>query len=489
MLVGGEPPRIMRLSAAGANALADLLAGASHSPEALGLARRLVDGGLAHARAPTLDVAPTITVVVPARDRPAALNGCLNSLGGRSTLIVVDDGSRDPHAIASVCREHRATLLRHATAKGPGAARNTGARSANTDLVAFLDSDCIAQPGWATRLATHFADPVVGAVAPRIRPQCSSASRRWLARFDAARCPLDMGSRESAVVPGGRVGYVPSAALIVRREALTPFDERLRYGEDVDLVWRTYDAGWSIRYDPSVHVAHLEPQRWAAMLARRFWYGTSAAPVAQRHPQRLGSLVAYPMPSVAAALLISRRPMIASGIVAGQALAYQRRLRETGIPSSRTIAWSAQSVWHMLLAAGRAATMFALPLLLVGISRRQTRAAAIGLAVAGPLEEWVRRRPALDLGRWSAACVADDIAYGAGVWWGCLRHRTPRPLLPLAARAARTVGSRQPQRSNGSMTSRSPLRRSRPSIGIPTSRRSAASPFPALAIAFGIRLD
>ena len=47
-----------------------------------------------------------------------------------------------------------------------------------------------------------------------------------------------------------KVSYVPTAALLVRRAALdsvTPgggavFDPALRYGEDVDLVWRLHDA-------------------------------------------------------------------------------------------------------------------------------------------------------------------------------------------------------------------------------------------------------
>ena len=70
--------------------------------------------------------------------------------------------------------------------------------------------------------------------------------------------------------------YVPSAALIVR--APVRFDETLRYGEDVDLVWRLLDAGHRVVYDPSVVVRHHE----ADVLRRRFRYGTSAAPLAAR---------------------------------------------------------------------------------------------------------------------------------------------------------------------------------------------------------------
>jgi hypothetical protein len=48
-----------------------------------------------------------------------------------------------------------------------------------------------------------------------------------------------------------------------------------------------------------------------------------------------------------------------------------------------------------------------------------------------PAVEWWRRRPDLDLVRWSLASVADDVAYGIGVWAGCIRTGTLAPLLPV----------------------------------------------------------
>ena len=38
--------------------------------------------------------------------------------------------------------------------------------------------------------------------------------------------------------------------------------------------------------------------------------------------------------------------------------------------------------------------------------------------------------------RWTLACVADDLAYGAGVWRGCLAHRTWEPLRPTTRTSA-----------------------------------------------------
>ena len=179
--------------------------------------------------------------------------------------------------------------IRRETAGGPGVARNEGLEHVDTELVAFLDSDADPPPDWIERLAGHFEDPTVAAVAPRITGKL-----------------LDMGEHPAEVRPGTPVPYVPTAAVLMRRSALPhdPFDPALRYGEDVDLIWRLIDQGWRVRYDPSVVVEHEDHH----VLKRRFLYGTSAAPLKQRHPDKLKHVIVRPWPAATLALLAARRP-------------------------------------------------------------------------------------------------------------------------------------------------------------------------------------
>ena len=60
------------------------------------------------------------------------------------------------------------------------------------------------------------------------------------------------------------------------------------------------------------------------------------------------------------------------------------------------------------------------------------------LVLAPAAVEWWRRRPDLDPIRWTLASIADDVAYGAGVWAGCLRWRSFGPLVPTIAMGSRT---------------------------------------------------
>lgn len=429
-LLGGHPMRAIRITAAGSRVLDQLQhTGAGPSPAAQSLGRRLIDHGLAHPRTePRTLNAADVTVVIPVRDRADSLGTCLQSLS--SPAVVVDDGSAQRAAIASVCRRYGARLVRRDRSGGPGAARNAGIKACDTELIAFLDSDCIPTPTWLASAAGHFADPLVGAVAPRIRPHLLRPATP-VARFAAARSALDLGPHPADVGPGRRVSYVPTAALVVRRRAMgSGFAENLYPGEDVDFVWRMRDAGWRIRYDPSITVHHTEPSRWRDLARRRYRYGTSAAQLAARHPGRLAPIVIEPRQSAVLGLLLLGRTWIATCLWTWQTATLAGQLRPLGVPAWRAVAISATSGGRASIAAGRFATTLAPGVLAGAVVSRRARTSAIALLLGPPTSEWLRRRPALDPLRWTALCVADDVAYCLGVWAGCLRAGTLDPVRP-----------------------------------------------------------
>jgi len=438
---GGTPTRVVRLTQAGRAVWRRLCAGPVDSPAAGALARRLTDAGLAHPCPPPVAAgAADVTIVVPVRDRVALLERCLAALDGPYPIVVVDDGSRAPAEVAAVAAAHGAMLVRRATNGGPAAARNTGLDHVTSELVAYVDSDCVPSPNWIDRLAGHFADPLVAAVAPRI---IALAGHTVAGRYARAAGSLDMGGQPARVAPNTRLSYVPTAALIVRRGALLAvarqsgaFDPAMPVGEDVDLVWRLHAGGWRIRFDPAVHVGHHEPTTWPELLGRRLRYGTSAAPLAQRHPRNIPPLVVDPWPAMTVAALLARRPVAAAAAFALSVATTNRALRAHDLPTTGAVRVNAVNTAKTWLGTGRYATQYATPLLLAfllagGRARWGRRVAVASLLVGPPLAAWATRRPAVDPVRFAAAVIADDIAYGAGVWAGCVRHRTSTPLRPV----------------------------------------------------------
>src|SRR6266581_2505057 len=136
---GGSPARIIHLTPAGQAAWRELRAGPVVSRAGGLLARRLTDAGLAHPLPPDLPSAVDVTVVIPAYDRAGLLERCLAALRHGYQVVVVDDGSRDPGAVAEIASRHNARLIRRKVNGGPGAARNTALGSVASELVAFID--------------------------------------------------------------------------------------------------------------------------------------------------------------------------------------------------------------------------------------------------------------------------------------------------------------------------------------------------------------
>lgn len=469
VLVGGSPLTVLRVSRPVDPARVT-------APR---LVERLVDTGMAHPDPPSGPFSPAeVTVVIPVHDDPnglaATLRGCRATLDGSSPVIVVDDASGDPEAIAAVVAADAptgATLLRRDRNGGPGAARNTGWRQVTTPLVAFLDAGCVPGPDWLDRLLPQFADPRVALVAPRVRADPerwndptpgTSRAWRWLrrriARYERERSPLDLGPGPARVAAGTRVSYVPSACIVVRtaRWADTDgFDDTLRVGEDVDLVWRL-GSHHRLRYVPRVTVTHDVRTRPVAWLRRRFAYGTSAAPLALRHPGGPTPVRISPWSAAAWVAVAAGRPLAGVGIAGVSVGLLVRRLAGTDdrVGLAVGLAGRGNLAAGGLLANAIRRTWWPAACVALVVGPRPLRRAVAAAFVVPPLLGW-RAGRGVDPVSWLVLATADDLAYGAGVWAGCVRERTVAPLLPdlSAGRVART--SRNPPGRRGRRTRRS----------------------------------
>ena len=101
----------------------------------------------------------SISVVIPTRNRPKAVESCLDALAaqtlppGSFEVIVVDDGSEPPLALdpARWAAKFDLKLLRQQNT-GPAGARNRGVAEARGEFLAFTDDDCLPTPSWLEKL-------------------------------------------------------------------------------------------------------------------------------------------------------------------------------------------------------------------------------------------------------------------------------------------------------------------------------------------------
>lgn len=207
----------------------------------------------------------TVTVVVPTRDRPGALAGCLAALRAQTVppdeIVVVDDASVDAAAVATAAVGARLVV---GEGRGPAAARNRGARAAAGSVLCFTDDDCRPDPGWIAALVARVEAGAEAVAGP------TRVGRRG-DRVAAAAQTITNHLVEASLDPErGTVGFAPTSNLACRAElhARLPFDEDypLAAGEDRDWCARLAAAGGSIAYEPAAAVAH-HPD----LTLRRFW--------------------------------------------------------------------------------------------------------------------------------------------------------------------------------------------------------------------------
>ena len=438
-LVGGTAGSVLFLAPEATGVVAALPGRVGDGPLVGRVVRLLLDRGFADPWWPDQATADAdvddVTVVVPVQDRPATLDLLLGSLPSVVPVVVVDDGSAEPDAVAAVAERHGARLVVHRRNLGPAAARNTGLRLVETAFAAFCDSDVVPEPGWLGTLRRHLDDPALAVVAPRILGSVPRDDDGWLERYEQVRSSLDLGAHPAAVRVHGAVSYLPSACLLARVDALGDgFDERMRVGEDVDLVWRLLGAGWGVRYEPAATVRHQHRTHLGEWLRRKAFYGTSAAALAARHRGAVSPMVVTPWTAVVSAALLAQRRWslpVAAGALGVATAATASRLQRSDRPMRAAAALTLEGAVAAGWQTGAALTRHYWPVAAVTcIGSPRIRRAVLVAAVADGLADHRRTAPRLDPVRYVAARRLDDLAYGAGVWWGAVRARSPRALLP-----------------------------------------------------------
>lgn len=383
---------------------------------------------------------PSVSVVIPVKDRAEELRSCLESLCALDyprhllEVVVVDDGSSDP--TPAVVREFAARLpLRliesGAVGGGPALARNRGAYQSQGEVLALIDSDCTASAAWLKELVPSFADPQLAAVGGWVDGMNSDLS---LDRYETVMSSLNLGKRGRSGDVGEDTFYLPSCNLLIRAEAFrgaSGFRAELHVGEDVDLTWRLRDAGYRIAYLPCGAVRHNHRSRLGAFLKRRFEYGTSEGLLQMLHPIRRKKMALPPLPGALLLCLIlaltvqSALPLIpAVGFFTLDTVQSVLRLRKSQLPHS----------WGQVCAARLRATgslayylgyhllrYYFLPLLAVTALIPAFIPLTLAIALGVGLVDYRVRAPQLEAHRFLFYYLLEQLWYGAGVFWGCVR--------------------------------------------------------------------
>jgi O-antigen biosynthesis protein len=226
--------------------------------------------------------APFVSVIVCSYNGGRTLAACLKSLGKLNypdyEVILVDDGSTDdtPYIAAQFPSIRYIRQTNH----GLSHARNTGAAAAKGEVLAYTDSDCMADVDWLYYLiGTLVSGEYAGVGGPNVTPPAQNWIQACVAAAPGGPSHVLLTDTIAEHIPGCNMAFYRWAF-----ENIGGFDPEYRKaGDDVDFCWRLQQAGCVIAFSPTAIVWHYRRFTLGAFLKQQDGYGEAESLLRFKH--------------------------------------------------------------------------------------------------------------------------------------------------------------------------------------------------------------
>lgn len=210
----------------------------------------------------------------------------LQDLSEQEFELIIVDNSDDVEARERFCDGlHIGCAHRYIEEARPGLsrARNIGIEAARAELVAFMDDDARASPGWLRHIIETFSTyQSAGVAGGPVRPIWSARRPDWLTpQLESYLTIIDRGA-EARTLTGGE--WLSGTNIAFRTRAVREagsFPENLgRIGplllsnEELLVTRRIRDLGYTVVYEPKLemhHRVHIERVSQSWLRRRVFW--------------------------------------------------------------------------------------------------------------------------------------------------------------------------------------------------------------------------
>jgi glycosyltransferase involved in cell wall biosynthesis len=237
-----------------------------------------------------------ISAIICTHNRDTYLGAAIDSLLAQDftanfEVVVVDNGSTDSTRAVVEQRAADSRLKYIFEPKiGLSIARNTGAEAAQADILAYLDDDAVASPGWLQVLYTTYqSNPqlaIAGGKVTLLWP-ANTQPPNWLSAGLASNLgAYDLGDdivliKQPGLTPRG-LNYSIRRSFLAEIGGFDPqlgrVGKNLLSNEELQMTEFAIQRGWQVAYLPTALVAHnVAPERlkpsW--FLNRGWWQGIS----------------------------------------------------------------------------------------------------------------------------------------------------------------------------------------------------------------------
>jgi glycosyltransferase involved in cell wall biosynthesis len=164
-------------------------------------------------------------------------------------IIVVDNGSKA--LPTNICNKYSVRLAQESI-PGPGAARNKGVNVALSDIIAFIDADCVAKPNWLSTIDNLFSETNIHIAGGNVVIAYKNSDK--LTMLEAYESVYAFRQEEYIHC----LGFSVTANMALRRHVyddVGPF-KGIEVAEDRDWGRRATRMGYRIEYVPDMIVFH-----------------------------------------------------------------------------------------------------------------------------------------------------------------------------------------------------------------------------------------
>lgn len=159
----------------------------------------------------------------------------------------------------------------------PSKKRNTGARIAKGDILAFIDSDASPMKDWLKNASLYFKNDDIGAVGgPNLLPYNDNLMQKASDTILSSRLGSGRFSPRYSVEKEHECDELPSCNLLVRKDIMLKiggFDIGLLTGEDSKLCFQIKENNKKVVYSPDVVIYHHRRPLFMPHLKQIYQYG------------------------------------------------------------------------------------------------------------------------------------------------------------------------------------------------------------------------
>ncbi len=225
---------------------------------------------------------PKVSVIVCSYNGAKTLDRCLESLHvvdyPNYEVVLVDDGSKDN--TPEIAAKHPWIVSIRQENLGLSYARNVGAHAATGEIIAYTDSDCMADPDWLYYLVqTLTSGDFAGVGGPNISPPAEDWIQACVAAAPGGPSHVLLTDVIAEHIPGCNMAFHKWAFDLVGG-----FDPEYRKaGDDVDFCWRLQQLGGNIAFSPAAIVWHYRRFTLKAFRKQQEGYGEAESMLRFKH--------------------------------------------------------------------------------------------------------------------------------------------------------------------------------------------------------------